>query len=132
MRIGEMKESKFIKKEDVGEAGKNLTIRELKHENVAGENSAEDMKYVLYFKEAQKGVVLNWTNIQMAAKLCGSEDSDDWVGKQIQLYEDPNISFGGKIVGGIRFRKATGSSSEPVQSENPAPAEDDFNDSIPF
>ncbi len=116
MRIGEMKDSKYIKKEDVGEKGKVLTVKELKNENVAGENAAEEMKWILYFNEAQKGVVLNWTNIQMTAKICGSEDSDDWTGKKVELYEDPTIGFGGKIVGGIRIRKPSGQTEEAVPS----------------
>lgn len=135
MRIGEMKESKYIKKEDVGEAGKTLTIRELKHENVAGENQPEEMRYIMFFKEAQKGLVLNWTNIQLAAQICGSEDTDDWTGKAIQLYEDPSISFGGKIVGGVRLRKPPAGSQYEADAKadahseiNPPP----FDDDVPF
>lgn len=128
MKLGQMKESKFIKKEDVGEDGKNLTIKSLENENIAGEDKAPDMKWVLYFKEAKKGMVANWTNLQIIAKVCGSEESDDWIGKVVNVYEDPMVDFGGKIVGGIRIRKATGSSPEPVAKTGT----DDFDDDIPF
>ena len=135
MKLGQMKDSKYIKKEDVGETGKNLTISELKNENIAGEDRAEDMKWILYFKEAKKGMVANWTNLQILAKVTGSEESDDWTGKVVNVYEDPMIDFGGKIVGGIRIRKASGGSN---QGEQTAPVEaapvpnNEFDDSIPF
>lgn len=140
MRIGEMKESKYIKKEDVGEAGKTLTIREIKHENVAGEGKPEEMRYIMFFKEAQKGVVLNWTNLQLAAQICGSEDTDDWTGKAIHLYEDPSISFAGKIVGGVRFRKppegAQYEADQKTNAQTAMPNTEDgdpgFSDDIPF
>lgn len=132
MKIGEMKESKYLKKEDVGD-GVLVTIKSIKHENVGLDTQPEEMKYVMYFNEAvnneHKGIVLNWTNIQLAAKACGSEDTDDWPGKQVVLYEDPNVSFQGKLVGGIRIR-APKQPQQPavVASENPAAGLDD----IPF
>lgn len=136
MRIGEMKESKYIKKEDVGEAGKNLTISRVDHQNIAKEGMPEEMRYVIFFKEAQKGMVLNWTNIQLIAKITGSEDTDDWSGKVVQLYEDPSISFGGEIKGGIRVRKAhnvTSDTTPNTEAGDPGvQSEDDFGDSIPF
>ncbi len=49
-------------------------------------------------------MVLNNTNAQIIAMILKSEETDDWIGKQIVLYDDPNVSFGGKLVGGIRVR----------------------------
>lgn len=127
MRIGEMKESKYLKKEEVGK-GKLFTIKELKKENVAGDNQETDEKFVLYFYEAQKGMVLNWTNIQLIAQAVGSDETDGWPGKKIVLYEDPNVSFGGKLVGGIRVRAPR--QAEPPQAVAPTPPP--FDDDIPF
>lgn len=125
MRIGEMKESKFLKKEEVGR-GVLLTIREIHKENVAGENQAPDEKFIIYFNEAKKGMVLNWTNIQLIAQAIGSEETDDWIGKQIVLYEDPNVSFGGKLTGGIRCRAPKQAVSEQKAAPTVAPFDDDF------
>ncbi len=105
MRIGEMKESKYLKKEDVG-AGKLVTISGMEQQNVAMEDQPPEMKWIIHFKEFQKGMVLNWTNIQLIAKAVGDEETDAWAGKQIVIYEDENVSFGGKLVGGIRCRAA--------------------------
>jgi hypothetical protein len=49
-------------------------------------------------------MVLNSTNAQVIAIVCQSEETEAWVGKKIVLYSDPSISFGGKLVGGIRAR----------------------------
>jgi len=132
MRIGEMKESKYLKKEDVGQ-GKLMTISEIRQQNVAGDNQPEEMKYVIFFKETAKGMVLNWTNIQLIAKICNSEDTDDWAGKQVVLYEDPNVSFGGKLVGGIRIRAPKQGQATAGGTAQPTPNEDTpYDDSIPF
>ena len=104
-RIGEMIESKFLKKEDVnGETGVLVTITHCFQTNVALPGVEPEMKWALSFEELDKPLVLNVTNIQMCAKACGSEDTDHWMSKKVVLYEDPSVSFGGKVVGGIRVR----------------------------
>lgn len=35
-------------------------------------------------------------------------NGNDWVGQSLELYNDPNVRFGGQNVGGIRISKATG------------------------
>lgn len=125
MRIGEMKESKYLKKEDVG-TGKLVTIKRLEKSNVSGDNQEPDEKYVLFFNEFDKGMVLNWTNIQLIAHAVGSEETDNWIGKKIVIYEDPNVSYGGKLVGGIRVR-----APKPQAKAAPQP-EPELDDDIPF
>lgn len=127
MRIGEMKESKYIKKEDVGQ-GKLVTIADLQQQNVAMEDQPPEMKWVIHFHEFSKGMVLNWTNIQLIAKALGTEETDEWKGKKIVLFEDANVSFGGKLMGGIRVRAAKLRPETP-QAEKLA---DEFDDGIPF
>ena len=129
MKIGEMKESNYIKKEDVGVNGKNLTIHELKHENVAGENHPPEHKWVIYFNEAKKGLVLNQTNIALIAHVVGSEETNDWTGHQIQLFEDPTVGYAGKITGGIRVRHASAAALVTPQTVAP---NNDFDDDVPF
>lgn len=122
MRIGEMKESKYLKKEDVN-TGKVVTISRLDQQDVSMENEPESMKWTIYFKEFDKGMVLNWTNMQLIARVLDSEETNDWLDKKIELYEDPNVSFGGNLVGGIRVRAPN--LNQTNQSENPA-------DDVPF
>lgn len=101
--INEMKSSKFIKKEDVGD-GALVTIKEVLQMNVAQEGAEEDLKWCIVFNESEKPMVLNSTNSHLIAKIANAEHTDGWTGKQIVLYNDPSVSFGGKITGGIRVR----------------------------
>ncbi len=103
MNVNLLKKSAFLKKEDVGD-GTIVTITGVTEENVAKEGAPEEMKWCLHVAEFDKPMVLNSTNGQLIAKFTGSEDTDGWTGKQIILYDDPSVSFGGKITGGIRAR----------------------------
>ena len=127
--INDLAKSKYLKQGDV-DPPVLVTISGYKQQNVAKEGEAKDMKYCLFFKELEKPLVLNSTNGQLIAKITGSEDLDEWEGKKVVLYNDPNVGFGGKITGGIRVRapKAGAKGKEP----EPTP-EDGLEDSdIPF
>jgi hypothetical protein len=104
--VNDLKSSKFLKKEDVNE-GILVTISAVDQMNVAMEGAPEDLKWVLHFREVEKPMVLNSTNGQIIGAFTGVQDNIEvgWVGKQVVLYNDPNITFGGKLVGGIRCRK---------------------------
>jgi hypothetical protein len=36
--------------------------------------------------------------------LFGTDETDEWVGKQCTLYTDPTIMFAGKKTGGLRVK----------------------------
>lgn len=78
----------------------------------------QEMKWIIHFSEC-KPLVLNSTNGQLIAQALGSPETDDWKGKEIVLYNDPNVSFGGQLTGGVRARAAIKSVRQ--ESENPAP-----------
>lgn len=112
MHINQLKDSKFLKKEDCG-AGILVTIKGLTEENMAMENAAPEMRWCLHFNEDCKPMTLNSTNAQIIASIVGSEETDNWAGHKIVLYSDPNISFGGKLVGGIRVRAPRNQAPKP-------------------
>jgi len=119
MKIGQMVQSKFLKKEDLNQdVGNLVTITKLDQQNVGLADGEEELKFCLHFSEFDKPLVLNSTNIQLAAKALGSEETDDWRGKKIVIYVDDNVSFGGKLVGGIRIRKPRGQAA-PKQAPRP-------------
>src|SRR3990167_2786224 len=104
-RVGDMIESKFLKKEDVGgERGVLVTISGCQQANVAMPGADPEMKWTLSFQELDKPLVMNSTNLHACALGLSSDNTDDWMGKKVVLYADPNVSFGGKLVGGIRLR----------------------------
>jgi hypothetical protein len=140
-KIAQMLPSKYLKKEDV-ESPLLLTMAEVSQESIGQGDEMED-KWILHFLEDVKPMVLNSTNMRLIEMATGSDDSDHWVGKKIVAYNDPNISFGGKIVGGIRLRapqkpKAAvkpgivhGKSKGDPHPSEPLPAEA-ADDDIPF
>ena len=103
MHVSALKESKFLKRTDVG-SGALVTIRNLTQENVAKEGADPDMKWAIHFDEMDKPLILNSTNAQLIAQILKEEETDGWTGQRIVLYDDPSVSFGGKLVGGIRVR----------------------------
>ncbi len=129
-KISEMRESKFLKKEDVGR-GAIGTIERCDQMNVAMEGAGQELKWCLHFAELEKPLVLNQTNIQLCAAICGSEDTDHWIGKRIVLYTDPNVSYQGKLIGGIRVR-APKPNAPPPPPPPSASGPDLTDDDIPF
>lgn len=135
MHVNQLKSSNFLKKEDCDPAVL-VTIRECTEQNVAKEGAPEEMKWALHFDEFEKPMILNSTNGQIIAKITGSDDSDGWVGHKVVLYNDPNVSYAGKLIGGIRVRAARNQPAKQVSPVKPTPqAEPDplvTDDDIPF
>jgi hypothetical protein len=130
MKIHDMMPSKYLKKEDVGK-GVLVTVKSLSRANVAMEGEPVEHKYLLHFNELEKPLVMNSTNIQLCAQALDSEDTDHWIGKQLVLYTDPNVSFGGKITGGVRIRAPRTTAVPPPVPVAPI-AKPDFDDDIPW
>ena len=120
-------ESKFLKRSDVGEDGAILTIRGFKIETVKGDEGDEE-KIVMHFAEDVKPMILNKTNANLLRVVTGCATAGEAKGKQVVVYDDPTISFGGRITGGLRIKKIPGAPKAPPK----AAAGVDFNDSVPF
>jgi len=101
-KTSQMLPSKYLKQADVGR-GVLLTIVGCTQVDVS-EDEGKELKWALVFQETPKPLVLNSTNIQLCEQMFGSDDSDHWLGRQLVAYTDPTVSFGGKVVGGIRVR----------------------------
>ena len=121
-------ESKFLAKEDVGEQGINVTIKGFKQGVEVGTGQDADYKTIMGFEEDIKPMVLNKTNLNLLRHYFpDAKTSADLKGKRINVWSDPSVDFGGKLVGGLRVRAEQ-------QAQAPAsPAADMVDDgSIPF
>lgn len=131
-KVSDMIVSKFLRKEDFDE-DRVMTIRGVKLEDMPGDDGQQ--KWVLYFREEAKGMALNVTTIRVLEKAFG-DDSDMWVGKKVKVYVDPNVSFGGRVVGGLRLmppkNAARPAPPPPPEERAPVTTEDQFDDDIPF
>lgn len=130
-RTSEMIESKYLKKGDV-EPPKLATVKAIGQYNVAMQGDSPEMKWGMSFQELERPLILNTTNLRIMESITGSDDTDDWIGKKIVLYNDPNVSFGGNLTGGIRIR-APKIKPAPAQVQTPPPpTEDETSDGVPF
>jgi hypothetical protein len=118
--INVMRESNFLKKEDC-DPPILVTIKGVHQENVAKAGAPEELKWCIEFNEAEKPMVLNSTNAQLIAKIVGSEETDNWTGKKVVLYNDPSVSFAGKVIGGIRVRAPKQRAAAPAPAPAPVP-----------
>jgi hypothetical protein len=125
-KTSEMIQSKFLRKEDFDE-DQICTIADCKLEAMQG--NANETRWVLYFKELQKGMVLNTTTIRVLENAFG-DDSDDWMGKKVKVYVDPNVSFQGRVVGGLRLMPPR--ATKAAAPAEPKASDPDFDDDIPF
>jgi hypothetical protein len=107
-----------------------LTIKEVIEEQLDTPKGPEP-KQVCYFNQHEKGLVLNCVNSQTIARITGSRCFDDWPGGQIVLYDDPSITFGKQLVGGIRVRAPRKRPPAKAAAKQPEP-EPEFDDEIPF
>lgn len=121
-KLGDLFPSNYLKSSDFSEEEDTIyTIKELKSQTLGQGKDAED-KYVMYFDEVTKGMVLNKTNAKVIATLYG-DDTDDWEGKKIALYLT-EVEFNGETMLGIRVRKRTPkikSESKAAAVSTPAP-----------
>ena len=108
--------SNFLKKEDLPKPAKvkisNIDLMEF------DQDGKKQRKLILEFEGKEKKLACNKTNARTIGAMLGDE-TDNWIGKEITLYNDPTVSMGDQIVGGIRVQYTP-------------PGMDDLDDDIPF
>lgn len=137
--VNEMIESKYLKQTDVTD-DTVVTVEKVGRANVAKKDEEPEYKWLIRFTEFPKPMVLNSTNIKRLARACNSNNTEDWTGKKVVLYVDPDVEFGGNVVGGLRIRASKGSgngNTDPnvaaqLASKKGAKGFDDLEDDIPF
>ncbi len=118
-------ESKYMAKEDVGTVGRNLTIDKFTREEVG---DAKDVKTILNFKEADaKPMVLNVGNKNRIKHFLAATTAEEVIGQVVNVYNDPDVEYKGKITGGTRIR-----GQQDAAASAPALGVDPLDDDIPF
>ena len=128
-RVNDMIESKYLKQADFPDP-LIVTVAKIGKINIAKEGDPPEEKWAVRFREFNKPMLLNSTNIKLLEKACGSDDTDEWAGKEVILYTDDSVSFGGQIVGGLRIKKQHAAPTR--KTEEPMKALADMDDDIPF
>lgn len=132
--IDDVFKGRFLKAADLGDKRPIVTIKNAKLETVD-----EETKIIVFFDRVPRGLILNVTNANAIAEICGTRNYDEWQGYQIRLIKT-KVDFQGKRVDAIRIEKpptdskpapkAEPESSAAFPDEEPAGA--DASDDIPF
>ena len=107
--------STYLKKEDFPQPTR-VQIAQFKRETI-GKGSEEELVLVVYFHGYDQGMVVNKTNANRLVAIFG-DDMEAMIGKSVAVHNDPNVDFGGKQVGGLRFMIET---APPPPMAQPAP-----------
>jgi len=106
MKLSQMFPRRFATGEDLQGRPVTLTITKVAQEKMRPQpNAPEGERWVIYFKEAQKGVILSRTLAYQIGEAVGDEETDHWIGKRVTLYPQP-MTVAGKRVTAIRARSA--------------------------
>lgn len=106
MRSSDAFPSKYLGKGDVP-SPTTAIIERVDIETLTSEESGDEDKVVMHFRgSVLKPMIVNRTNFGTIEDAYG--DTDDWIGKPIEVYFDGSIMFKGKKTGGVRVRIPAG------------------------
>ena len=143
MNINEQFPSKYLKASDLQGRAHTMNIKHIGQEDLNGE-----LKLIIYFEGANKGMVLNKTNAYTISALYGPE-TDNWIGQPIEVFQ-AMVNFQGQQTPALRVKapavmpqaapqqNAYAQQAQPAQAfdeRNPPPVDslDDFaSDEPPF
>ena len=110
----------YLKKEDV-DGAITATLTDVWSEAVL---NAGRKKLVVSFREFEKPLILNKTNINRFVRIFGTGDTKSWRGP-VTLYVEPGVEYAGRVVGGIRVRPVAKTESRGEQLQNNGHASSD-------
>ncbi len=110
MKLSDMFPRKYASGADFNGKAITLIIASVRTEKMRPQPGApEQTKFVAYFKDATKGVILCKTLAYEIARAAGCDEDEDvstWTGKRVTLYPQP-MTVAGKRRIAIRARKPT-------------------------
>ena len=106
---------RFIKAGEMTDKPVTLKIKSVVLDAIEAEDGTEKMQAVVNFVEIKRQWALNKTNAQCLVAMWG-HDSDDWVGKRVTLFAEPDTS--GMSASGVCLRvKGSPDIDGPVKAE---------------
>jgi hypothetical protein len=95
--------SDYVRQADLDGKDVTKTIKAVVKEELCYQGGARETKPVLVFEDTPKKLVLGKTTMRQIARLHGYE-TNDWPGKQITMFADPEVYMGKEKTGGVRIR----------------------------
>lgn len=98
--------SRFLKGEDIAGKEMNVTISDVRKENVFSRWKNEKGTVItVYFKDKTKGVIVKKERATDLKNVLGSDDTDGWLGQTVCIFTEKRKTKEG-IVDVIRFKQA--------------------------
>lgn len=97
-------ESNYLKVTDISDVTDTVVTITGYERAVVGQGPQAKEKWVVFFEEFKKGMVLNSTNGKTISKALMTDEMDNWVGRKITLFVKEDVEFQGDIVAAIRVR----------------------------
>jgi hypothetical protein len=89
MKLNEMFPHKYATGEDLAGKAVTVTITRIVAERMRpNQASPEVEKFVIYFQETKRGVVLGRPLAKQIAQITGQDDTDNWPGHKVTLYPE--------------------------------------------
>lgn len=107
MNVNDMFPSKYLSGHDL--KGRNVTARISRIASVSmpsRETKGRETKHVMYFAGKDRGVILKRTTAMQLAEALGTPETNDWIGKWVELYP-ANVEAFGAVHCVVNFRRAT-------------------------
>lgn len=98
MKASDAFPSKYISAADLQGRDVPAKITHITSEEIGGKS-----KFICYFAGKKKGLVLNKTNWNSIVRISGQDDTDDWTGVDVCLFE-AMVDFQGDIVPAVRVK----------------------------
>jgi hypothetical protein len=83
-------------------------ITSVVEKTIAAPNKPPKLKLVAFFDGSEKGLILNMSQCEFLAQATESDNPEEWIGYDVELYVDPDVVYSGKKIGGIRLRVPQG------------------------
>ena len=124
MKLNDAYPSRFLTAEDLNGKDIAVTIASVELEDI-GQGHDKSKKLVITMTGKKKAFVVNKTNAGTIAKVLGTDETEEWVDRQI-IIGPREVEFQGNMVWSIRvsLKKPATASAKPA----PAAPVDDFDD----
>ena len=131
--------SKFLSAADVGTRKIRTKIERVRPEDLRNGDGTKRVRFVLHLGGIDKPMVLNVTNVNALIEKLGRNPAS-WKGASVGVYVDPNVTYGGKRVAGLRLQvlgpvsavKSVAPPTSPEPPQHDGAGIEDMSDSIPF
>ncbi|MDH4042367.1 MAG: hypothetical protein OEV88_17100 [Gammaproteobacteria bacterium] len=119
MDLAALDQSKYLGKNDIPDDGIILTIASF--DMVQMKNSEPDKLCIHWREPGMKPMLVNKTNRTRLRSMFRTDESRNMIGKQIGIWNDPNVEYGGQVVGGLRIRAVVQPQFQPAEQQPPVP-----------